>query len=258
MDERSERVERFFEWPVLAAAVLVLPVIVIEQTAVSETVKTIAGVLNWAIWITFAAELVAMLWVVPEKWRWLARNPLDVMIVVLTPPVLPPALQSLRVLRLLRLLRLLKLAQVSRRVFSLQGLRYAALVALLTIIGGGAAFVAAEKSQQDLDLWDGVWWAVSTMTTVGSNIQPLTTLGRVIAMALMVVGIAFVALLTGAVAERFLGPEIKEEIKDVRGEIGETEAAIDAEEGRLLDEFRSISQRMNALEAELKRLMARS
>ena len=187
-----------------------------------------------------------MFWVVPNRWHWLVHNPLDVLIVVLTPPILPPGLQSLRVLRLLRLLRLVKLAQVSRRVFSFQGLRYAALLALLTIIAGGATFAAADKGQ-DLDLWDGVWWATATMTTVGSNIQPDTTLGRIIAMVIMLVGIAFVALLTGAVAERFLGPEVKEEIGGVEVE-AEQEAT--EHERQVLNELRQINERLDRLDAK--------
>jgi voltage-gated potassium channel len=252
--ERAERVERFFNVPVIVAAVLSLPVIVVEETSVGNVLKDVAAVLNWAIWIVFAAELVAMLWVVPDRWRWLVRNPLDVMIVVLTPPVLPAGLQALR---FLRLIRLLKLVQVSRQVFSFQGVRNAALLALLTIIGGGAAFAAVEKDQ-DLDLWDGIWWAVSTMTTVGSDIYPQTTGGRIISMVLMVVGIGFVALLTGAIAERFLAPEIEEEISEVRHEIEEEEDIAGADEVRLLNEVRSMGARMSALEAELERMIRRS
>jgi voltage-gated potassium channel len=244
VDERSKRVERFFNWPVIIAAMLVIPVIIIEYTAVSDTVKSIATVCNWAIWLVFAAELVAMLWVVPNRWHWLVHNPLDVLIVVLTPPILPPGLQSLRVLRLLRLLRLVKLAQVSRRVFSFQGLRYAALLALLTIIAGGAAFAAADKGH-DLNLWDGVFWAVGTMTTVGSNIQPDSTLGRIIAMVVMLVGIGFVALLTGAIAERFLGPEIKEQIGEVEVE-AEQEAT--QHERHILATLHRIEERLDRLE----------
>jgi hypothetical protein len=33
VDERSERIQRRFEWPVLAAALLVIPVIVVEETS---------------------------------------------------------------------------------------------------------------------------------------------------------------------------------------------------------------------------------
>lgn len=83
--------------------------------------------------------------------------------VVLTPPFLPASLQSIRVLRALRLLRLVRLAKIARRTFSLQGLRYATLLAILTALGGGAAFSSVESGAS---AWDGVWWAVTTMTVV--------------------------------------------------------------------------------------------
>jgi voltage-gated potassium channel len=252
MDERADRVERFFNAPVIVAALLSLPVIVIEETAASDPLKTVAAVLNWAIWIVFTAELVAMLLVVPDRRRWLIQNPLDVAIVFLTPPVLPAGLQSLRVLRLLRLVRLLKLAQVSRRVFSRQGLRYAALLALLTLIGGGAAFIAAEN-EQHLSLWDGVWWAFGTMTPAGSNIEPDTTLGRIIGMVVTGAGIVFIAYLTGAFAERFLAPEIEE----ARDEIVQGEETMDGNGARALAQVRVMAESVRTLEDEVKRLAGR-
>jgi voltage-gated potassium channel len=256
MNERAERVQSFFNWPVVVAALLVVPVIVIQESAVSDTVSTVASVLNWAIWLVFLAELVAMLWVVDERWRWLLHNPLDLLIVVLTPPILPPGLQSLRVLRLLRLVRLLKLAQVSRRIFSQQGLRYAALLALLILIGGGAAFIAAE-STQNLSLWDGVYWAFGTMTPAGTNIQPETTLGRIIEMSVTAAGICFIAFLTGAIAERFLAPEIEEEIEEAREEIVGREGTLDADDARVLTQLNALAESVQALEREVKRLSDR-
>jgi voltage-gated potassium channel len=253
MSERADRVERYFDVPVLIAALLVVPVLVIEYTAVSDAVKTVAAVLNWVIWLTFAVELVVMLWVVPDRRRWLLQNPLDVLIVVLTPPILPPGLQSLRALRLLRLVRLLKLAQVSRRVFSQQGLRYAALLALLVLISGGAAFVTAENAQ-NLSLWDGVYWAFGTMTPAGTNIQPATNLGRIIEMGVTAAGIVFIAFLTGAIAERFLAPEIQEEIDEARAEVADRDDVIDAEDGKVLAQMRQMSESIESLEREVKRL----
>ena len=253
MNERAERVQRFFNVPVLVAALLVLPVIIVEESAVSDTVRTVASVLNWAIWLVFLAELVAMLWVVDDRWRWLLHNPLDLLIVVLTPPILPPGLQSLRVLRLLRLVRLLKLAQISRRIFSQQGLRYAALLALLILIGGGAAFIAVESSQH-LSLWDGVYWAFGTMTPAGTNIQPETTLGRIIEMGVTTAGICFIAFLTGAIAERFLAPELQEEIEEARDEVVRGEGSISSEDGKVLAQVRSMKESIEALEREVKRL----
>jgi uncharacterized membrane protein YbhN (UPF0104 family) len=66
MDERSTRIARRFEVPMLVAALLVISVIVIEESNVSDTWKTVGGTLNWAIWITFALEVIVMLAVVPS------------------------------------------------------------------------------------------------------------------------------------------------------------------------------------------------
>jgi voltage-gated potassium channel len=246
VDERSERTARRFEVPVLVAALLVIPVIVIEQSDAGETLKTIAGVLNWLIWLVFLGELVTMLLVVPSRWDWLRRHPLEVAIVVLTPPFLPASLQALRVVRLLRLLRLARLAPLARRIFSLEGIRYAAMLALVTALGGGAAFSAAEG--RDISAWDGVWWAVTTMTTVGyGDLYPQTDLGRVIAIAVMLVGIGFIAILTAALAERFLSAEIREEAAEVVGDVEEAEAI-------LLRELREITGRLQQLETRVEGL----
>jgi voltage-gated potassium channel len=142
VDERAEKMAARFEVPILVAAILVVPVIVIEESNVGHAWKMFGTVLNWCIWIAFALEVVAMLAVVPSKWRWVRENPLEVAIVLFTPPFLPASLQALRVFRLLRLLRLFRFARLARRLFSLEGLRYVALLALLTVLGGGAGFAA--------------------------------------------------------------------------------------------------------------------
>ena len=240
MDERSRRFERAFEVPILVAALLVIPVIAIEQSEAGDPWRTVAAVLNWGIWIAFAVELLVMLAVVPDKWGWLRKHPLEVAVVLLTPPFLPSTLQALRALRLLRLLRLLRVALLARRVFSLEGVRYAAILAALTALGGGAAFAAVED---DKTTWDGVWWAVSTMTTVGYGDEfPTTVPGRIIGIALMLVGIGFIAILTGAIAERFLAGHVEA----VADEVEEAEADIAAE-------LREIAERLHTLERRLGR-----
>lgn len=70
-----------FELPILIAAVLVIPVIVLEEADVSDTWKTIGGVANWGIWLVFALEVLAMFSVVPSRWTWVRENPLEIAIV---------------------------------------------------------------------------------------------------------------------------------------------------------------------------------
>jgi hypothetical protein len=87
VSEREERWSKRLDVPVLVAAAAVIPVIVLEQTNVSDGWKTLGTVLNWAIWTVFVVELVVMLSVTDSRSRWLREHPLELAIVVLTPAV---------------------------------------------------------------------------------------------------------------------------------------------------------------------------
>ena len=197
----------------LVAALLVIPVIVAEESHWGEPWSTAAAAANWGIWLVFAAETMVVLTASPDRWTWIRQHPVEVAIVLLTPPLLPASLQSARAFRLLRLLRLVVAARALKQMFSLQGLRYASVVAAFGILGGGAVFAAFE-SDQHLSTWDGVWFAITTVTTVGyGDITPRTDGGRITAIVIMVVGIAYVAMLTGAMAQLFLASLVEKETK---------------------------------------------
>ncbi len=201
---RGERVAGWLRVPLIVAALLAIPVIVVQESDLGGLWEALAAVLDWAIWGVFVTNLVVMLAVVPDRRRWLLDHPLDVLIVVLTPPFLPATMKIARVLPVVRLVWLLMLAHRLHGLFSLQGLRYAALIVFTVVIGGGVVFVAVEPGQR-LSTWDGLWWATETVTTVAyGDIYPTTVLGRIVATVVMTSGIGFVALLTGALAQRFL------------------------------------------------------
>jgi voltage-gated potassium channel len=223
--------ERRLELPLLVAALLTIPAIAIEQADAGSPWNTIALVLNWTIWSAFIAEILLMLSVSPSRAAWLRSHPLELMIVILTPPFLPAALQAARVFRLLRLLRLVKLAVLTRRLLSTEGVRDAAVLALLTVLGGGAAFAAVEEGAQRLSTWDGIWWAMTTVTTVGyGDVEVKTDGGRIIALVVMLVGIGFVAILTAAAAERFMRARKDSaiELQEVRSKLDEVLRQLDA------------------------------
>jgi voltage-gated potassium channel len=201
---RAERVAGRLRMPLIVAALLAIPTIVVQETSLGGFWEPLATVMDWCIWGVFAANLVIMLAVVPDRRRWLLENPMDVLIVALTPPFLPATMKVARVLPVVRLIWLMVLADRLRSLFSLEGLRYAALIVFTVVVGGGVVFVAVEPGQ-DLSTWDGLWWAAETVTTVAyGDIYPTTVLGRIVATVVMTTGIGFVALLTGALAQRFL------------------------------------------------------
>src|SRR5690242_15513277 len=245
----AEQMQRRFEVPVMIAAVLVIPAMALVRADAHSTAWWAGVVLNTVIWLVFVAELAAILAVAPHRWRWMREHPLDPLIVLLTPPIMPSSLQAARLLRLFRLLRLVRLAQVVRRLSSDQAVRFAGLIALFTALGGGAAFASAEGRQ--VSTWDGVWWAVSTMTTVGyGDVYPRTDEGRFIAIVVMIVGIGFVAILTAAIAQRFVAVQVGQQVEDA-------EEVLEATEEQVLAEIRDIGSRLQVLEASVQQLARR-
>jgi voltage-gated potassium channel len=85
------------------------------------------------------------------------------------------------------------------------------------------------------------------MTTVGyGDIYPTTEAGRAIAITVMVVGIGFVAVLTAAIAERFLAAKVEQAREEMAEEVESAEADV-------LHELQEITARLHALEHRLGR-----
>lgn len=135
----------------------------------------------------------------------------DLLIIVL--PFLRPLqiVRSARALRLLRLGRLVsvlsKAGQQGQRLLVRHKLHYAVLVTMVVVLGAAALILAAEEGGGgSIDSFgDALWWAVTTVTTVGyGDMFPVTPAGRGIAAFLMVAGIALFGVLTANVAAFFV------------------------------------------------------
>ena len=67
----------------------------------------------------------------------------------------------------------------------------------------GYLFYVSEPDVRNLG--DGIWWALVTITTVGyGDITPATTLGRVVASSLMLLGLGLIATITAIVSAKFI------------------------------------------------------
>ena len=125
-----------------------------------------------------------------------------------------PELRGLRALRLLRLLRLLRGSTIFQysnplhEIFdSLQKNRLLymlsfSIVGFSTLVGGLSIFLVEDSITT---IADGFWWAIVTLTTVGyGDISPVSLFGRLVASALMIVGMFTLALFAGVVSQTLL------------------------------------------------------
>jgi voltage-gated potassium channel len=76
-------------------------------------------------------------------------------------------------------------------------------------------------------LWDGIWWAVVTVTTVGyGDIAPTSVQGRIVAMIVMLFGIGFLSVLTAAVASHFVKTERSAETDQILATLSRIETEL--------------------------------
>jgi len=175
--------------------------------------------LEWAFTVVFTIEYVARLSCVERPLSY-ARSVLGIVDLVAVLPTWAalffPGLHVLinvRLLRLLRLFRILKLAAYVEEFGALgRALRasrrkilvFLTFVMLVVVVMGTILYVVEGPENGFTNLPVSVYWAVSTITTVGyGDITPKTGLGRFIASLMMLIGWGTLAVPTGIVTAEF-------------------------------------------------------
>jgi voltage-gated potassium channel len=238
--EESGRVRHPFEPLILGATLAMIPVLIIERDATSDSWRAFAQVANWLIWAIFAAELVLVLAVAQRRGMAVRAHWLDVAIVVVTIPLYGALLSSLRLVRLVRLLRLVRAGvvigralQAEKRLTSANAFRFISLATIFLVVVAGAVQATVNEGEFKT-FWDGVWWAVVTVTTVGyGDLYPTTVTGRIIGIVLMLTGIGFLAVLTATVASVFVKAERSEETTGITEALARIEADLSELKARL-------------------------
>ena len=167
---------------------------------ISPSTETVLDLTQSVCWFVFAIDLLIGFWLSPSKRDFLVKHPLEVASVIL------PFLRPLRLMRV-----------ISFGGIALQKVAMGKQFAITVKVGITAAFVAyiaavqITISERDVEgsniktFGDGLWWAVTTVTTVGYGDRfPTTTEGRILAVMLMLVGISLVGVVTASVASWFV------------------------------------------------------
>jgi voltage-gated potassium channel len=200
---RVEAWERRTEIPLLllAVAFLVAYAWPVLDPNLHPDVLTTLNVLSWTVWGAFAVDLVVRLVLAQRRWEYARRHWYDVALVVI------PLLRPIRLLRLLAFARILGRSATGNLAGRVTAYVIGTAVAAVGL--GAVAVLDAERNDPDaniLSFGDALWWATTTVTTVGYGDRfPVTTQGRIIAVGLMLVGIALVGSVTAAVAAWFIG-----------------------------------------------------
>ncbi|SNX58156.1 voltage-gated potassium channel [Streptomyces sp. TLI_55] len=214
-DETAQgRWEHLTQRPLMALAVLfavAYAVPIVDDTAGHELTAMCTGV-EWVVWGAFAVDYVVRLSVSRDRREFVRRHWLDLGAVVL------PLLQPLRLLRLVATLLLVQ--RRARMASQIRLTTYVAGAVVGLLMFGSLAVLSVERDSPDGNirtLGDAVWWSFTTMTTVGyGDHAPTTGLGRVIAVGLMLSGIALLGVVTANIAAWFIARFEKDDVEERR------------------------------------------
>jgi voltage-gated potassium channel len=202
------------------AALLSVPLTIVEVEGQNGTAFLVA---DWVLWSVFAGEYALALALAENRRRFFRSAWLSLLVVAISFPLLPALFGMVRLARLARLLRLIRLLAFGARLVTAlkettgrRGFVYVCTLFILLVVMAGAIMSLVEPQTVKGNMWDGMWWAVVTATTVGyGDISPVTAGGRLVALALMLFGIGLTATLAASVAAYFVKQDNGGDLDDV-------------------------------------------
>ena len=228
-EDRSSR-------PMFVASVLYLLAFAapIMSTRIQEPYDGYLNIIQMILWGLFAADYCIRLYLAPRRLYFITHNLMNLAIVLL------PAWRIVSFLAMIHLTTNRQYKRLSELAVKLFG--YTAIFIIMFAL----AIYSVESSEPGAmirDLPTAYWWTFTTLATVGyGDVYPITGIGRVIAVVVMLYGVGMVAVATGALAswiiEKIGGreeqeyPATKADVDDLRQEISELRALLAREYAR--------------------------
>lgn len=195
-----------------------------------------------AICAVFLLDFVLCLYRAEDRWRYVYTwGWLDLLSSIPTVGVARwgRAARVARIFRVLRGVRATKiLASVALAKRAESAFLAASVVAILMLVVAGILILQVETADESniRTAGDALWWALSTITTVGyGDRYPVTTEGRLVAALLMCAGVGLFGMFSGFLAAWFVAPAARQErgeLDALREEVRQLRAMLERTVGR--------------------------
>ncbi|MET8080086.1 potassium channel family protein [Streptomyces sp. NPDC005303] len=202
MAHRQARWEQHTEIPLAAASLAFLASYALRVLApgLPQAALDLCLAVTLAAWALFAVDYAVRWRLSGQRHRFVRKHVLDTVVLLL------PLLRPLRVVKVYE--AVLRRRGEPRLALHARVIAYSGLSTLLLGFAGALAVYQQERDAPGTTMptfGDAVWWACATLTTVGyGDVTPVTPLGRLIAVGVMMIGLALLAAVTGTFASWLL------------------------------------------------------
>jgi voltage-gated potassium channel len=238
---------RWLDWPltVLAAGFLALYAWSVLDRTIPAAGRDLLEAAFTATWVLFGADYLVRVALARRRWRYVGRHLVDLVLLLL--PMFRP----------LRALRLVMVVSVLNRQLrdDLRGRVVVSVVGAVTLAGFVAALAVldAERDAPGATITtfgDALWWAVTTISTVGyGDLYPVTEEGRIVAAVLMIAGIALLGVITATIASWFV-EAVRTAGEQAEEGVAEELSRAERQLAEVLAQLGEVSQRLDRLERE--------
>ncbi len=239
------------ETPMVILSFIMLGMFLAELSLpLSSDWRRTINLIEWFIWTAFVLEFVLRLAIAPDKLTYLQQNWLMAIAVAL------PALRMFRVVRAARAVRslgALRVITVGNRsirqlghVLGRRKLQYVLAVVVVVTLLGAAGIFFLERSMPGANIrtyGDALWWSAGTVTTVGSELYPVSAEGRVLAVVIMVFGVSVFGYIAGSLASLFIHVDQASDAEEQAATLPETGEC----SAKLLQEITELQEQVGRL-----------
>ena len=208
-ERRLEAWERSADYVLVPLALILIP-LAVHLTPQEQAAFLVANIL---IWVAFAVDYFVRLYLAPARGRFVRTHVLDFIVVCV------PFLRPLRLLRVIGIAG--EYVVRSRRHLARRAEWRSSASWPSSRCWRGLPSSTTENAPRARSLRSfpqALWWSVGAITTVGTNGDPTTTTGRIVASVMFITGVALVGIFTAAVATYFISsndekPKVEELIE---------------------------------------------